>query len=231
MKCSSITIIMSGCISSPSILRMEYGIDITRRECGTPFHKASVDTRTILSWRGKGVWNGSDSASDERDPRHRGRRATGFCDRFAGPRQCHRVHDRRQCVRQGPSWRARGAFHVQRTGKPRDDHDRGARGEGRADSGRPASPVRTAFRGDVCCGRRCEPPRILRKKRQTGLTVWRTAVTLVITTGSCLQWAAWPWLKRYYREGAAVRTHRSGTLLQCGVPSRRELYACQRRNH
>src|SRR6478672_3726092 len=141
MKCSSTTTIMSGCISSPSILRMEYGIDITRRECGTPFHKASVDTRTILSASGKGVWNGSDIASDERDPRHRGGRATGLCDRFAGSSQCYRVHDHWQCVRQGSSWRARGAFHVQRTGKPGDDHDRGARGEGRADPGGAAAAV------------------------------------------------------------------------------------------
>src|SRR6476659_7186656 len=54
MKCSSTTIIMSGCTSSPSTRRMGCGIDTTRRECGTSFHEAAFpDTRTTLSGLGK----------------------------------------------------------------------------------------------------------------------------------------------------------------------------------
>ena len=52
---------------------------------------------------------------------------------------------------------------------------------------------------------------------------------LVFMTKTCLEWAP---LRRFYDggigEGPTVRTHRGGSLLQCGLPYGQYLRACER---
>src|SRR6185312_14364407 len=59
-----------------------------------------------------------DFASDEGNSRdHRGG-TPGVRDRSVGSSESDRLHDYRQYLRERTPWGSRGAFHVQRTGKP-----------------------------------------------------------------------------------------------------------------